>query len=186
MIGLQNKNALYAPLLLALLLVFFNSCKEETKTISDTGKDYYPITVGSSFIYTVDSFLYDGINKRIDSSSTVMRDEVVQLLTDSAGENYFLIQRSIQIDSITYDVFLSFASYIYPGSVQSNLYNSREVRMSFPITAFKNWDGNLYNNKAFEEFTYENIQEAFEVNGQVFDNTVTWVSSNPIVGSSNT
>lgn len=160
-------------LILLFSLSFFPNCKEETKIIKDTGKDYYPLSVGSYYIYEVDSFLYDGINKRIDSSSIIIKDFVVEIILDSTGHENFRIERSIQVDSVTWYAYLSYTSAIHPLSIQSFRDNYREVRMSFPITDFKTWDGNIYSSKAFEEFKYIGIQEPFEVGNNAFTNTVT-------------
>ena len=158
-------------LILLFSLSFFPNCKEETKTIKDTGKDYYPLSIGSYYIYEVDSFLYDGINKRIDSSSSIIKDFFVEIILNSTGHENFRIERSIQVDSVTWGAYLSYTSALHLLSVQPFRDNYREMRLPFPITEFKTWDGNIYSSKAFEKFKYIGIQEPFEVGDNAFTNT---------------
>lgn len=168
-----SKNQRLISGILLVMVSFFVSCKEETKTIKENGKNYYPLSVGSFYIYDIDSFLYDGINKRIDTSSQVIRDFVKEFLIDSAGNEVFRIERSVLVDSVYWNSYLSYTASIHSLSVQSFMHNSREVRLSFPITEFKTWDGNLYNNKPLEEYYYLDIQEPFIIGDSTYENTVT-------------
>lgn len=158
---------------LLVLFSFFVACKEETKTIKENGKNYFPLSVGSYFIYEVDSFLYDGINKRIDTSSQIVRDFVREIIIDSAGDETFRIERAVLVDTFFWEEYLSYTASIHSLSVQSIQHNAREVRLSFPITEFKTWDGNLYNTKPLEEYYYLDIQEPYTVGDSTYLNTVT-------------
>ena len=171
--SISRKCGLNLLVFLILSLLLFSNCKEETKTIKDNGKDYYPLTLGSIYIYEIDSFLYDGINKRIDSTTQLIKDVVVKLLIDSTGQENFRMERSLQIDSLTWRPYLSYTSALHPLSLQSYKDNHREIRMTFPITDFKTWDGNLHSTKDFQEFRYQFIQDPFEVGGTIYDNTIT-------------
>ena len=168
-----KKNGFSQLICLVLFTLLLTNCKEETKTIKENGQDYFPLPLGSSYIYDIDSFLYDGINKRIDSTKQVIKDEIVELIVDSTGQENYRIERSLLLDSITWRPFLSYTSALRPLSLQTLKDNHREVRMSFPITDLKTWDGNLYSSRDFQEFKYLGIQEGFEVGEMFFDNTIT-------------
>ncbi len=151
--------ALFAP-------IFIISCgKNETETLPNRGNDYYPLAIGKTSIFDLDSVIYDPISasvSRIDtyrwqareimSDTTVTKDKAVTFIVDrsiraKATDNW--TPRETFGASLTAD--------------QALLYENNLTFIKFPtyFDVGTNWDGNLYNDVSIKLEVAGEILEPF-------------------------
>ncbi|MCB0705168.1 MAG: hypothetical protein KDC34_07650 [Saprospiraceae bacterium] len=79
--------------LLLLALSAFQACTKPA-VAPDLGYDYFPLEIGSSRIYQVDSVIYDPNGQiRIDTVSFQLKESIADSYQDDTGLNWFRIER---------------------------------------------------------------------------------------------
>lgn len=152
-------------LILALLFV---SCRKERKdTAPDFGYDYYPGTVGSYIEYDVDSISYI----QLPQEDTLVfkfriKEKIDCVITDNQGrptlhitrfkKNYDPLVPYSQQNWIIKDVW---AANISKSTVEVVEENVRYVKLSFPVTLNKSWNGNAQNTIGRWDYKYTAVDE---------------------------
>jgi hypothetical protein len=83
-----------------LLLVFFSCVKSETETLPEIGKTYYPLSIGKTLTYDLDSIIYDPIlsgGTKIDTTRWQIKDVFKDTFRDNSGILQYRIERSERI-----------------------------------------------------------------------------------------
>lgn len=161
-----------------LILVCFVStqiaCREiEEPTASDDS--YFPISIGNTWIYAVDSIHYDGFKG--DSAKYVFerKEEITSLfLVDSSKQNAgFILQISVRNDSN------QLWQYIKSSIVQKDDYravrkdfNIPRVKLVFPIKDRKSWDANQLNSKEINLVRFRNVGDSHIIGERIFTPTL--------------
>jgi hypothetical protein len=135
---------------LSILALSLNSCGENvTETFEQKGKDYYPLAIGKSITYNVDSVIYDpqanGIVK-IDTTYWQFREDIVDTFRNKDGSLQYKIERSERRKGTTnWAIGKVLSTSINTQNVLRDEDNMRFVK--FPITFIEKttWDGNVYN-----------------------------------------
>jgi hypothetical protein len=135
----------------AIFAVFFLiSCasKSETETLPNRGKDYYPLSIGNTALFSLDSVIYDPLPTgiQIDTYRWQAREILRDTLRSKTGELGYVVDRSIKTissaDWVPRETFNATLTADYALLAENNL-----LYIKFP-TYFEvgtNWDGNLFN-----------------------------------------
>jgi hypothetical protein len=78
-------------------LLFFSCHKNEIETLTLTGKDYFPLAIGKTMTYDLDSIIYDPILSggiKIDTTRWQIKDVYKDTFRDNAGVLQYRIERS--------------------------------------------------------------------------------------------
>lgn len=139
-------------LLLFLLVALAFGCKEVKDPFQLPEYDdvpYYPLEVGRFWEYEVDSTIYDPIEP-LYSSTTLVREEVVDTFLDLQNHTWYRIERFERVsDTLPWEIKQVVAATIR-GNEALRLENDLTfVKLLFPLTPFKSWNGNKY----FDPFT---------------------------------
>jgi hypothetical protein len=174
-------------LLTLLLLVFSIALGSCDNTLEDyqpgTGGDsYFPLAVGHTWTYQLDSVIYDNNGTRIDSVSVQVREEITEKFTDPTGKEAFRIARYqyrndgwmlTDVWSASKDERLAYR----------NEENIRFAKLSFPIVQGNAWDGNAFLNdeivvkiagepiriyQNWGNYLYESVDQAETINGVAY------------------
>lgn len=140
------------PFLLFLIvaLPLFLACDKreiEDTLIEDYGYGYFPLEVGRSWIYEVDSVIYDPAvgGTAVDSFRTFIRESVVDTLLDNAGQALYRVERSYRrSDTLPWlpeKVFTLSRDGQRAIRTEDNL---RFTKLVFPVREGKSWDGNAF------------------------------------------
>jgi hypothetical protein len=150
---------------MAVFAVFFLiSCasKSETETLPDRGKDYYPLAIGKTTVFDLDSVIYDPLATgiQIDTYRWQAREVLSDTLRSKEGNLVFAVDRSIKtrtgVDWIPRETFAASLTANHALLTENNL-----TYIKFP-TYFDigtNWDGNLFND----------VSTKLEVAGEVLE-----------------
>ena len=139
---------------LPLLLLCFVACEEEPDPFpTDLGYDYYPLAVGKYRIYETDSIIFDpgGTGTLVDTFSGQIREEIVELFEDAAGDTLYRVERSYRRESGTpFRVIKVYTEQLDRQRQQlvRQEDNLRFIKMVFPVRENKRWNGNVN----FDEF----------------------------------
>lgn len=140
--------------LLLPALLFFVACEEEPDNFStELGYEYYPLEVGQTRVYQVDSIVYDlatgGISA--DSSSSFIREIVTEVRENEQGDSVYTVERTYR-DSVgnpwqPLKVFTETVERRQNRIVRTED-NLQFIQMVFPVRENRDWDGNVF----FDEF----------------------------------
>lgn len=190
---------LFAALLFISTLPF---CKKQTDTYSPVSSSgYYPAAVGKYIQYRLDSTVFTNFDRDREVHSYQVRDSIVEAITDNLGRPGFRIRRMIRdIDgSGPWQDNATFMVTVLPNSVEYVENNLRFIKLVTPVKNDYYWPGNSYiftgssaNSSSTSEspyafyfgwnYTYQNVEQPFTVNGSSVENTVTVLQEDKSTG----
>jgi hypothetical protein len=168
---LHLKMKQFAILLIGFLIVF-SSCDDEIdSSVIDYKYEYFPLTIGESIIYDVDSIIYSslsggGILK--DSIQYELRETVADTFRDNTNRLIYEIERERR-DSASMLWRLEEVLTVHQGQTQLEWTenNRKFLKILFPPKVDDTWDGNMY----FD------ATELVPIKGEVIELFKSWESS---------
>ena len=188
----------FCPVRLIKVCVFFGllllGCTSRDIQPMGTGAEYFPLRVGSSWSYDVAETSITQLGGQV-TTNYELRVEVIDSIPTADGITY-VFKRTRRADpSLPWITIETWSARKDAFSVVLQEGNTPYVKLSFPLTNGKTWDGNALNslggkdkcqNGNFTCDTYEatDLFGRFETTGIAFDETVTVMENNdrdPIV-----
>jgi hypothetical protein len=137
--------------IMAVFAIFFLiSCasKSEMETLPNRGSDYYPLAIGNTAIFDLDSVIYDPqpTKIQIDTNRWFAREVLSDTFRTKVGELKFVVDRSIKTrtggDWTPTETFGASLTKEYALLSENNL-----TYIKFPtyFDVGTNWDGNFFN-----------------------------------------
>lgn len=160
-----------------LLLFVGNGCRKNRlePTTGDAGLAYYPIAMGNTWVYQVDSIHYNAFNQSnpIDTFQFYVKYEVSDTVTDNNGVRNSVIScyRSSNPDG-GFVFNRSFTRRIVDYRAESTDSNVRVVELLFPPVQFKYWDANAFNTKETEEAEIVEHGSKETIGSETYDSTI--------------
>jgi hypothetical protein len=178
------------------LSVLLAACQSREVQPKLTGKEYAPLAIGAYWEYSVTTTTISPVEGQINTLAEV-KLEVTGLLTQNGVEKYVLHRYTRPQGSSTY-----FSDETWSVEVDDFRYLQQEgnvpfLRLQFPISEGKTWNGNAYNTQAgtddcgdgnFNCDMYQStgVGKPFELPGVfTYDDTITVIENDeedPIVG----
>lgn len=177
----------YGIAILSIILLT-TACKDKSIILTSPPlSDYFPLIVGKSITYRLDSTVTTAFGVSLTTSSYIVNDYVNAQIIDGLGRNSYRIFR-------TYTDTNSIAPYATMATFQATPVgtdwieyldnNLRFMKLRFPIQEGFTWKGNSFidvtasGNSAFNffadwDYTYQNVGKPDTVLGKVYPNTVT-------------
>ena len=135
-------------LLFTVLLVSIFSCSENEIEVPDDsifGYEYFPLGLGYEWIYAVDSVLISQAGTNNVISSSFIKEELIEVITDTDDKKEFKLQRSYKKDSISQwqitDIWIVQSDESLAIRKEENL---SFVKLVFPAVDGTKWDGNIF------------------------------------------
>jgi hypothetical protein len=167
-------------------VLFFFSCKKTEMPAYPAPNDYYPLRIGASFTYRVDSTVLAPFGSALLVVSHDLKDSIVSTFNDDAGRLSYLVYRFIT-DTLQTQPWQYISTYfITPTSTDIEVVdenNFRFIKLVTPIAAGRSWLGNAYidtksvnSNVQYLDgwnYTYENVNMPDTVQRGIIDSTVT-------------
>ena len=168
-------------LVVVLLASIFSSCGDEEVVLDPlkTGQAYYPMEVGTYWVYNVTETTY---RNNVPTKANFQTRELVKGVSkDQAGKEWFTIEVSKRLtanDSWLVMGTKTISKTVNDIQLQEN--NRTTVLMIFPVTEGKEWNPNAYNKDYnFEDepqnqsrYVYQNVGGSFEKSSKTYPNTV--------------
>ena len=177
----MRKKIFWLLILTALSFLFYTCRKDSPSTPPiNFGYNYIPENVGHYVIYEVDSIAYDDISHAPDTTRYLLKELIDSIYTDNTGKPAMRIERYFKHynDSIPYSDLPWEGPRIWSARKSANDYqkveeNVRYLRLVFPATEGKQWDGNLYNPFQGKDYEITSSDKGEWVNSIYFDSVVT-------------
>lgn len=172
---IKNKFQNLSYLYLSLVLITF-SCTKNTKEISYLKpSSYYPLKIGNSYIYEVDSIVFNDFDQSVDTFKFQIKESYIDTFRDIHNELAYKIERKKRnkIQPNEYEAWgnpqIWWVNLAKNQSIQRVENNLRFVNLVTPIQNDFSWKGNAFNSLAEWDFRYTKVNESFEN----FDSTLT-------------
>lgn len=179
----MKKNLLPAFATAAFLILFISSCtKKQEQFTGDYSKNYFPLTIGKTVTYAVDSTIWDNFY----DVQTFHRYQMRWTISDTFRDEQFRLSYRIDshirtADSMPWKTHRVMYVTPTPTTLEYVEENLRFIKLIFPIQNGGTWKGNANisnldkDNAYFHnwDYYYDKFSQPFS-NGYVnFDNTVT-------------
>ena len=174
----------YGKIFIFVLLcgVVIFSCKKDKPVESvDFGYNYLPDEVGRYVIYEVDSIVYDDVAHPVPYTFRYLLKEVIAAtFLDNSGRQTLRIERFYKMynDTVPYDSMVWIGPRVWHANKTSSTFekveeNIRYVRLVFPVSEGKQWNGNAYNTLGQKEYEIISVDQPESINNINFDSVVT-------------
>lgn len=136
---------------LALLALLLASCEKKVEEFDQAkfGYDYFPLEIGKTWIYQVDSTIYDDEGASVIETSAQVKEEIVESYQDEVGDTIYRIERFWRSSDTTSwkitDVWVAYSNGSQAFRVEENL---KFIKFVFPAHEGIRWDGNIFFDKS--------------------------------------
>lgn len=175
-----------------LLILLTWSCTSEEEMILKMDSDFFPLSVGSFFIYNVNETSYSAIDGKQDFAYQ-LKLMVSDSFHNTAGGTTYVIQRSKKGEiGSTFDYLDTWSARKESSEVVVAEGTTSFVRLSFPLVKGKQWNGNALNSLGGEETCTDNQENTcdlyevgslgnpYEFNGEILNETLEVVQNNNV------
>ncbi len=144
-----NKHLIMKNLQYSLLLLFalslVSSCTNEIEDfkVKPLTNSYYPLRVGSSWTYELDSIIYDDKGATIDTFHGIIKEVLSDSFVNSVGKTAYLIERYNKKGN-NWEVSDIWSTYKTENQALRSEDNLTFIKMVTPIDKKQTWDGNEY------------------------------------------
>jgi len=173
------KKHIYWLLFLITFAVAISSCKKETIDQQLTGKEYFPLKVGSYIIYDVDSINFYDITLTSDTFRYQLKELVDSMYIDDTGTPAYILYRYKRAnENSAWKISRVWSAKVNDFRAEKQEENLRFIKLVFPIFKGKSWPGNalledsttIYS-KSWQ-YTYTNVDTTFNFNGTQLDSSL--------------
>jgi hypothetical protein len=158
--------------LIPVIMCLF-SCKKATEKLNIISiNDLYPIAVGKTFFYRLDSTVTASFGASLVTKSYLAKDSIESKFIDASGRNSFRIFRYLR-DTLAIQPWTFTATYystIDNNRIEYNDNNLRFITLVNPVSYNTSWKGNSYINTILPspfyffdnwDFHYSSIDDSF-------------------------
>lgn len=169
------------------------SCSKEilVATKFEADRSYFPLEKGYWIEYSADSIFHSNIDDvyLIDTSIKVYNFQVREVVDtpfiDAVGDTAFVIQRFRRgNDTLPWTFMSLWTAKKNSASAERVEENIRLVKLDFPFSFYKKWNGNAYNTLGEEDYSYDDLYAPKMYNSLTFDSSIT-VVQNDFISSIN-
>jgi len=162
-----------------LFLWVFQACETTEGEPVYTGEEYFGFSEAKWIHYRVDSIVYDDFLGEVFNYSYEVKEINKEFFTDSQGINKIRIERLYrEDDQQDWRIKNIWTSYLQPSRAIKTEENISFVKLAFPVTERKTWDGNVYNSIDEQVYTFLDIHQPHELGSLSFDSTLTVMQNN--------
>jgi len=166
---------LYSFILFSSLLILI-ACKENTydPLPEDNSREYWPdLKLGQEFIYKADSIKYGfiGSSKDGDSVSYFIKEVVERILKDSTKTVYTIATYN-SVDSTNWNFVKNYFYEDEKSRINRKHNNEIKTLLIFPVIKYFYWNGNQFNSKPAQEFSYSNTNFTFNFETLYYPNSL--------------
>jgi hypothetical protein len=151
------------------------SKKGDDPSSVDLGYEYFPAQTGATWIYHVDSLVYDDNTGEttIDTFAYEYKEQITGTFTDVSGKTGQYVTRSFRMhDTLPWEQGNIWTILKTELNAQRTEENTRYVKLVFPLESRKTWNGNLFNNLGEEEYSVETYNEPATVGASSYEQTM--------------
>ena len=177
------KNMKCIVVLFSMVVVMLYSCKKDGPTDNpqiDFGYNYFPTDTGRYVIYEVDSIAYDDKSHPADTTRYQLKEKIDSIFLDISKRPTMRISRYYKMynDSVPYSSLPWNGPRIWYANRTASTAerveeNTRYIRLVFPSSKGKKWDGNTYNTLGKKTYEIISMDVPETINNIYFDSVLT-------------
>lgn len=175
----MRRQIIFLSGVVALSLLIFSCRKDSDYQWIDTGSEYYPNEIGYYIVYDVDSTYYDDFNHTIFRDTFQIKEVFESSFLDQQNREARRIERWYKYNDtsewVLKDVWHSVKTNFRVEKIEEN---ERFVRLIFPISEYSSWDGNAMNDKGYQKYEFDNVNNSFSFDTFTFDSTCKVLQAN--------
>jgi hypothetical protein len=154
------------------LIFFASACGKDEFVPAERGTDFFPIRVGSLWIYDVSETIYSEVSAPQEHSYK-LRLLVSDSIINSTGTYTYVVNRSRQeIGSSTWTAVDTWSVRKNDREVIVTEGNTPFKKLMFPIREGLTWNGNEYNNLGEDLYSMDEFNGEGIFGGMTFENTI--------------
>ena len=166
-------------LFLLLIITSLFSCTEEVSLAGeDLGHAYFPVKVGSYWIYDVAETKV--LDNQYDSITYQVRELVDTVYTNQVNELTYQVLKSSRSNSSqpwgNDSLYTINLNRLY---VQVTQNNKRKIALIFPVVEGNEWNVNAYNSNVEKEYFYQDVNQPLTIQGKSYDKTIKVIQGQP-------
>lgn len=142
-----SKNIFYLFAAALIVSFSFNACQDEIEPESLLGfeKDFYPLEIGKYWEYKVDSVTYAIGGSIVDSTSSYIREEIVDQFIDATGDTISRFDKSWKRNATDrWEIKKAFTATLSGNIAIRTEDNLRFIKIVLPPNVGTSWDGNAF------------------------------------------
>ncbi len=159
------KHPLSILAIFGLFCLVITACgSNESETLPNLGKEYYPLTIGQSATFDLDSVIYDPQPSKIqvDTYRWQAREVLNDTLRSKTGQLTYIVDRSIKTAaSLNWTPRETFGASLTTDHALLSENNLTYIKFPTYFSVGTNWDGNLFNDVATKLDVAGEILEPF-------------------------
>ncbi len=162
-------------LLTALLFLPMSSCKKDAPVDHFSGYSYFPLQVGHTLIYQVDSIVKNEFNLGvIDTFRFQIKEVVESFFTDMEGRQTARLERYKRANPAEpWIIYKVWTANLLSNRAEKKEDNITYIKLVFPPRLNLRWNGNAYNELEEQDYVITSIHTPEVVNGLAFDSVLT-------------
>src|SRR3954470_14147236 len=134
--------------LFLLFSIIVTSCKKESADVQLAPlTDYYPLQVGNSYTYRLDSTVYLAFGTSVATISYMAKDSVMSTYNDNTGRTVYLVYRYLTDTSMKAPFAYNSVYSVLPTGKTievTDANNLQFINLVQPVTTSTTWLGNAY------------------------------------------
>ena len=148
--GLKTSQQALMAVVFCVLSLFLTACgKNETESLPDLAKDYFPLQIGKTLIYDIDTVIYDpqpGNTVQIDTFRWQIKEVFTDTFKDITGLLTYKIERSERRRGSTanFEVKKIFTAALSDNEALRTEDNLKFIKFQRFFGERTTWDGNVY------------------------------------------
>lgn len=161
-------------LFIAFCSLFYTACnKENYAPAIDLESNYYPLKVGTVYIYSVDSTAYSNFSNTSTHYQFELKDSITNVYEDLSGISNYRTERYKRIDSSsTWVIQKVFSRSKSQRDGEEFIDNQRFIRIIFPPKVGSIWNGNSKNILGEQDYMINKGVAPLTINNLSFDSTI--------------
>jgi hypothetical protein len=166
--------------IILLVVAGVSSCKKTEELKTPTINDYYPLAVGKSITYNLDSSIFINFGQKDTVVHYQAQDVVDAQVTDNVGRPAFRVIRSLRrTPSDAWQINSSYLVVPTQASLEVVEDNNRFIKLRLPVRDGFSWKGNSYVNTSDDlsfmdnwDYTYDSTNVPLTLGSLSFDSTL--------------
>ncbi|RAK70063.1 hypothetical protein [Hymenobacter edaphi] len=163
------------------LLLGLGACKNTSEAPTASGRDYYPLKVGTERVYDVVDRSYT--NNRATETRSQVREQLTESYTDATGAlTYKLVRSSRALATDGWRVDSVQTLTVNAQNLLLTRSNWRTVELIFPVRDGAEWNKNAFNDRdtlVALNRRYQDVGASFAAGTRSYDNTLTTYDDDP-------
>ena len=169
----KNKTSKIVAGILVAIVCFCWGCGVSETTPRELGYDYTPLETGRFVVYDVTEQQFP-LNAPLVTRNYQLREIITGTYTDITSQMAFRIERQRRTSATQkWEVDSVWTARRETDRLIRNENGRDYIKLIFPPQERLVWNGNVFNNLGEDKYEFKNVNKAFKVGDQNFEQTVT-------------